>query len=62
MTLFGSVGSRSSTISLSILKNDAETIAEESYISRVDVVLGTLLAKCADNDGTFDTYQYIIIS
>jgi hypothetical protein len=56
-----SLGSGSSTISLSIVQRNSATITYHLRVGYIEVLLGTLLAKCADNEGMFNIYGFIYI-
>ena len=58
---FDSIGSKSSTISLSIVQRNSTTISHHSCVGYIGVGVGTLLAKCADNERTFNIYSFIYI-
>jgi len=50
---FNSVGNNLETISLSIMEKITGPLAQWSSIGRIDIVLGALLARCANNKCMF---------
>ena len=57
---FVSAGNNLSTVSLLVLENGSGSPHESSCIGYVDIVLGTLLAMCANDEGMFRrTIRYV---
>jgi len=52
--MLDSIGNSSSTVSLSIMQRTSGAVIQNSCIAFVDIVLATLLARCVDDERTFD--------